>query len=162
MNQIADEILEDEFENRPDKLPQFLNVLTILTFIGSGINVIAAIYNLATIEQQKQSIALMESMRGSNPFMDDSMIESIKMMYEHIYLMQGSAIAIAIACIVGAMMMRKLKKNGFFLYTFASVLSIVIPLAVIGFGLMGMMILLGSIITIAFVIMYGVNYKYLK
>lgn len=162
MNQLADEILEDDLEHSNNKLPQFLNVLTILTFVGSGINLIAAIYYLATIEQQKQSIAMMESMSNSNPFMDDSLADSLKIMLEHIYLMQGSAIAIAIACIFGAVMMRKLKKIGFFIYTFASVLSIVIPLAVIGYGFLGMMILLGSVITIAFIIMYSVNYKYLK
>lgn len=163
MTTISDEILEEDVRATKHQLPMFLNVLTILTFIGSGFAVIGAIYNLATIEQQKEAIRLLESMGSmrDNPFMNDSMIESMKVAYENIYLMQGSALVVAIACIVGAYLMRKLKKSGFFIYLGASIVSVAIPLAVIGFGLMGMMIVAGSIFTIAFIIMYGVNYKYL-
>ena len=163
MTEISDEILEGDVRSSKNELPMFLNVLTILTFIGSGFGVIGSIYNFATIEQQKESIQMLEELvaMDNNPFMGADMLESMKVMYENIYLIQGTALLVAIGCLIGAFMMRKLQKNGFYIYTAACVIGVAVPLAVIGFGMMGMMIVLGSVFSIAFIIMYGVNYKYM-
>jgi len=40
MTEISDEILEGDVRSSKNELPMFLNVLTILTFIGSGFGVI--------------------------------------------------------------------------------------------------------------------------
>lgn len=162
--ELTDEILEGDFDHRPDKLPQFLNVLTILTFVGSGLAVIGAIYNMSTIEMQRQQIEDLKALYNSSSMgaFENELVASMEVMLENVYLMQGSALVIALACIGGALLMRKLKKNGFYLYTIASLASIVIPISVLGFGLMGSFVLFSSIFTIAFVIMYGVNFKYLR
>lgn len=167
MTEISDEILEGDVRSSKNELPMFLNVLTILTFIGSGFGVNVSIYNFATIEQQieqqKEDIQMLEKLvaMDNNPFMGADMLESMKVMYENIYLIQGTALLVAIGCLIGAFMMRKLQKNGFYIYTAACVIGVAVPLAVIGFGMMGMMIVLGSVFSIAFIIMYGVNYKYM-
>jgi len=169
MNNIQDEILEDNHLNQGDgKLPSFLNVLTILTFIGSGIAAIMGIYNLLTVEKQKADMAeaqrIIEETRNQlgSGFMD-SIMDSTMAMFEHVYLLQGTALVVAIACLIGAYMMRQLKKSGFYLYTIACIASVAVPLSIVGAsGVMGVAILLGSIFTIAFVIMYGVNLKYMK
>jgi hypothetical protein len=162
IDELHEEISEDVGGHASNgQLPQFLNVLTILTFIGSGLALIRGLYNIATPDQQQASIDLMKSMPQVNPFGADAVL-SMQAMLDNLYLMQGSAILFAIMCILGAYMMRKLNKTGFYLYLIASIGSIVLPIAVIGFGIIGVIVLLASVITISFVIMYGVNFKYLK
>lgn len=161
-DELHDEIIEDlggQVSN--GQLPQFLNVLTILTFIGSGLALIGGFYNIATPEKQQQQIDLLKSMPSSNIF-GSEFIEQAQVMLDNLYLIQGSAIVMAIACLIGAYLMRKLKKTGYYLYIAASVISIVVPIAVLGFGLMGIIVMLSSVFTIAFVIMYSVNVKYLS
>mgnify|MGYP000218145093 CR=1 FL=1 len=58
------EDLLDEFDSNSNEIPGMLNVLTILTFIWSGIMVLMSIYNLLTIDQQRekfeQSMAVLD------------------------------------------------------------------------------------------------------
>lgn len=145
----------------PTTLPPFLNVLTILTFIGSGLGIISGIYSLLTIEQQRAGLAATRTLLRNSSFGGD-LVRAQELMLENFYAIQLGALTSALCCLFGAILMRKLKKNGFYLYLFGSIISIVIPLFFLGFGFMGQMILIGSVFTIAFVIMYGVNYKHLK
>lgn len=90
------------------------------------------------------------------------MIEMIRVSLDNIYLLQGSAILLATICIIGAIQMRKLKKSGYLLYVISSAISIVIPMTVFGFGIMSVMMMAGHLFTVAFVVMYSVNLKYLN
>lgn len=163
LNQVVDQVIPDSHKEKKD-LPQFLSVLTILTFIGSGFGVIGSIYNLSTVDQQRMQIAeLMVQIKNGGDelgFMQ-GLVDGMLIMLENIYLIQGNALFVAILCITGAILMRQLKKTGFYIYVVGCLLSIIIPVAVIGLNMMGIAILLGSITTISFIIMYGVNYKYL-
>lgn len=160
---MNDEILEDDYDQVNHTLPQFLNVLTILTFIGSGLTLIMAFYNLATIEQQRTQIEQTKRMLDNNPFsFGKDMMRGAEIMLDNIYLMQGTAILVAIACIYAALQMRKLNKNGFYIYSAACVVSIAVPLSFVGFGFMGGIILSSAIFSIAFIIMYGVNLKHMR
>ena len=58
--------------------------------------------------------------------------------------------------------MRKLKKTGYYIYIVACLIGIIGPLAIIGSGIMGGFILLGSVFSILFIILYGVNLKHLR
>lgn len=161
-DELQNEIIEDmgqEVHN--GQLPQFLNVLTILTFIWSGLSVLMALYNFTTIDEQERNIALLKSMPEAN-ILGADFVASAQLALDNIFLLQGTAIVVALLCLFSAALMRKLKKTGFHLYLLASVASVAIPLLILGFGTMGLIILLGSIFTIAFIIMYGVNYKYLR
>ena len=159
---LQQEIIEDFDEHvSGGQLPQFLNVLTILTFIGSGLAIIMGLYNLSTIDDQQRNIDLLKSMPSAN-FFGPEFIQTAQIALDNIYLLQGTGILAAIMCLVGAFLMRKLQKNGYYLYIVASAASVAVPMAVVGFGFMGMVILVGAIFTIAFVIMYSVNLKYLS
>lgn len=161
-DELHEEIIEDVGGHASDgKLPQFLNVLTILTFIGSGLAILGGLYNLTTIDQQQANIDLLNSMPSANIF-GAEFTQAAQVALDNIYLLQSTGLIAALMCIIGAFLMRKLNKTGFYLYLVASIASVAVPMAVVGFGLMGMMILVGAVITIAFVIMYGVNFKYLK
>ncbi|NOQ74981.1 MAG: hypothetical protein GQ574_23410 [Crocinitomix sp.] len=161
-DELHNEIIEDLGGHVSDgQLPQFLNVLTILTFIGSGLALIMGLYNLTTVDEQQANIDLLNSMPSAN-FLGPEFTQAAQAALDNIYLLQGTGIIAAILCLIGAYLMRKLSKTGFFLYIVASVASVAVPISVVGFGLMGMMILIGAVFTIAFVIMYSVNFKYLK
>ncbi len=48
---IKNETLDNDGNNQySGGLPSFLNVLTILTFIGSGLGIIGGLYGLTTID----------------------------------------------------------------------------------------------------------------
>ena len=158
---LTSEILEENGGSGTNTLPQFLNVLTILTFIGSGLAVIMSSYYLATLGQQKaQVLETQRLLEGTNSVFGSDFMEVAWLALDNAYLLQGTAIAVALACIYGALSMRKLKKSGYYIYVAASIISVAVPISVL--GLMGGLILLGAIFTVAFVIMYGVNLKYLK
>ena len=121
------------------------------------------VYNLSTVDMQRQQIETSREIYR-NSGMEEfgaEIIKSTEVMLDNIYIIQGSALAVALACIAGALLMRKLKKNGFYLYLIASIASVAIPISIIGFGLMGGIILASSVFTLAFVIMYAVNLKYM-
>ena len=164
---IKNETLDNDGNNQySGGLPSFLNVLTILTFIGSGLGIIGGLYGLTTIDQQKEAIQIMENMPGSSAIFGQAfnaeMTEMIRVSLDNIYLLQGSAILLATICIIGAIQMRKLKKSGYLLYVISSAISIVIPMTVFGFGIMSVMMMAGHLFTVAFVVMYSVNLKYLN
>ncbi len=164
-DELSNEILEDTIDHGNNgSLPQFLNVLTILTFIGSGLTFVMAIYNLLTVEQQRQQIAETKALLGNSPiFMGTDIMKSAELALEHNTSLQGSAILASLACLVGAYMMRKLQKNGFYLYIAGCVVATIVPILIMGAGFMGgLPVIIGLIFTMAFVIMYGVNAKYLK
>jgi hypothetical protein len=58
--------------------------------------------------------------------------------------------------------MRSLKKTGYYIYVAGCIIGIVGPLAIVGGGIMGGMILLGSVFSILFIILYGVNLKHMR
>lgn len=158
---LNEEILESSEPHYTGTLPPFLNVLTILTFIGSGLGVVGGLYNLATAESQRADIERARSLMGDGDgFFGKDMFDSALLMLDNLYLIQGTALAVAIACIVGAILMRKLKKSGYYLYLVASIISVAVPIAVV--GMMGGMMMFGVVFTLAFVIMYSVNVKHLR
>lgn len=160
---MNDEILEDDYNQVSNQLPQFLNVLTILTFIGSGLGILGSAFSLLTIESQRANLETMRGFYGdSGMVMGMDVIKITEISLDNVGLLQGSALIAAIACIVGAMMMRKLQRNGFYIYLAASILATAVPIKVFGFSLMGGMVLFGALFTVAFVIMYGVNLKHMR
>lgn len=147
-------------------LPSFLNVLTILTFVGSGFGIISGIYGFTSIDQQRESIERMRELSGTDSVLGQNftndMIAFMEKALDNIYVLQGSALAIAVICILGAILMRSLKRTGYYLYLIASIASIVIPIVVFGFGLMAIIMMTSHLITIGFIVMYSVHLKYFK
>lgn len=163
---MSDDVL-DEFDPNSGKLPGMLNVLTILTFIWSGLMTLMSIYNLLTLERQReqfeQSMAILDE---SNPELANGfvggMMESARLAVENAPVLNSTSLIVALLCIFAAYMMRNLKRNGYFLYVAACLIEIIVPIAIIGGGIVSGMILAGSIFSILFIILYGVNLKHLK
>ncbi len=129
------------------KLPQMLNVLTILTYIGCGLGALMII--LGFIGVGFLSSLAPKSAAGSEALSKVSSNATISMVI--------GLVGIAL-CFFGAMKMRNLQKQGFFIYVAGQVIPIVATFVISGvtFGVVGV------IIPLVFIILYGTQLKELK
>lgn len=151
--------------------PTFLTVLCILTWVGSGLVFIGQLFTLATSGIRKNFTALAEdgmdeamSELAEEPSGIGSIISSFvgqgmqaleNLTEIALIKMLGTAIVI-----LGAVLMWKLKKTGFYLFLGGKVIIIVGVFILMGGSRLAVMSIMGSlIVAIAFGIMYGVNTK---
>ncbi|MCE2772481.1 MAG: hypothetical protein LW750_03430 [Bacteroidetes bacterium] len=151
-----------EQTNTPEapKRPTFLTVLCILSFIAAGISIIGGIIGylgMAAMETMGANLAEgMEQIEGMEemPGMADAMAV---MKHAKLLLIIGSILTLV--GLFGVIQMWKLKKTGFYIYTGAQVLGIVLPLIIVGGAGFSVM---SVIFAIAFIVMYGMNLKHMS
>ncbi|HLZ89768.1 MAG TPA: hypothetical protein VKQ52_21090 [Puia sp.] len=153
------------FLEEPRKIPEMLNVLTILTFIGSGLGVIGALWGFVKAKSSYDTLAAMnldqmpgfaKRMMGSDP------LETARKAYENrLPILLLGLIGCAL-CIYGAVQMRQLKKNGFTLYAVGEVLPIITSLIFLGSGATGVTYIIGYAIYVLFIVLYSTQMKYLR
>ena len=132
------------------KRPNLLTVLCILTFIGSGMNmfsslVIASFYDIFV--QIAQEFAEKFTLPGI-----DMLLEARPLFF----LVSGICYA---GSIVGAILMMRLKKAGFHVYTIFQILLVLAPMYFMHYSGPGIPDLLFSAL---FVILYSMNLKYMS
>ena len=129
------------------KLPQMLNVLTILTYIGCGLGLLGILLGFL-------GVGLLSSLGSSSA--QGAEIASTVSKYATISLVL-SLVGIAL-CFFGAMKMRNLQKVGFYLYVAGQLVPIIFTFATAGvsFGVVGV------IIPLVFIILYATQLKFLK
>ena len=149
--------------------PVFLTVICILSFVGLGFAILGAIMNIALAPLFKSmsgytQSGMNEAMNqmssdapGLLPFFQKLFGSSMAMMEHMTEISLVNLICSAIA-LWGVIMMWKLKKMGFYLFTAGKIIIIAFPVIVVG-GMMGSFSLIGAIFPIAFIIMYAVNLK---
>ena len=134
--------------NEQTKRPEFLTVLCILTFIGSGLSILSN-FIVATFHSSIQEFAA----SGALKFPGMDILLSIDQSYFVIGFILSSV------SLFGAYKMWGLKKIGFHFYTIAQILLLIVPFFYIsnnGFPYFEF------IITATFVILYGKNLKYMS
>jgi len=151
-----------------EKLPGSINVLTILTFIGSAIGLIGSIYsyasaekNLKTMQETIGSGKLDEAPSWAKNMMSPDLIPMYQKMADNklpILILNLAGIAL---CVYGAMQMRKLKKQGYMLYVAGELLPYVATLGFVGVMAFKGFGLLGLIVPLVFILLYTVNRKHL-
>jgi len=157
--------------NNQSKLPSGLNVLTILSFIGCALQLLGALYSFFTAKKSYEGLdKLTEQMNSENmpgwvkSMMGDpeKMIKMITKSYENrIPIVLLSLVAVAL-CFYGALQMRKLKKQGFLLYTIGELLPFLTQVLFIGaFSLSGFAMYFGVGIAALFILLYSMQRKYL-
>ena len=155
-----------EFEKA--KLPSSLNVLTILTIIGSILGLISSVYSFLTAKKSYETLKetidsgkLDEAPGWAKGFMSPEMLEMTRKAFENrlpIYLLSLVAYAL---CMYGAFEMRKLKKQGYTFWLIGEILPIATTLLFLGFAAMKGFGLLVFLFPIVFIILYTVNRKHL-
>ena len=158
-------------ENIKPKLPTGLNVLTILSFIGCAFQLLGSLWSFFTAKKSYDGLdKLTEQMNSENmpgwvkSMMGDpeKMVKMITKAYENrIPIVLLSLVAVAL-CFYGAMQMRKLKKQGFTLYTIGELLPFLTQILFIGtFALSGFAMYFAIGIAALFILLYFTQRKYL-
>ena len=145
LNQAKDALnLEDKDMK---KLPQMLNILTILTYIGCGLGLLGILLGFL-------GVGLLSSFAPKSTQGVD--VASAVSKYATISLVL-SLVGIAL-CYFGAIKMRNLQKVGFYIYIAGQLVPIIFTFATAGvsFGVIGV------IIPLVFIILYATQLKFLK
>ena len=164
--------VNQSFDMPPDikpPLPGGINVLTILTFIGCGIGFIGSIWQFFGA---KRNLDRMEEMINSGNYenmpkilknmMSPEALEVARKTYENRVPVTLIGLVALVLCLVGAIQMRQLKKQGYTLYLLGEVLPFVGTLVFVGFAaLAGFGGILALCFTALFIILYTVQRKHL-
>lgn len=120
-------------------------------------------YSLATIELQKSQIQQSERLLGGTE-MGRDIIASAKASFEQVIPLQANVIITGLLCVIGAFLMRKLNKTGFYIYTIAASCSVIIPIYLTGLGegVVNSLSILVMVITFSFIVMYAFNLKFMS
>jgi hypothetical protein len=96
----------------PAKMPQFLKVLCILSFIGTGLGLLAGLYNLikapSALEEFERVQELTGNMEGMSGGFMGNMMETARLSAENALPLAITAIGVNLFCLFGALMMWKL------------------------------------------------------
>lgn len=153
--------LQHSFEVKP-AVPTGINVLSILSFIGSGFQILGAVAAYLIIPFSAKSVPEtrgLEKAREMKPFsgfLRWSADATLKQ-YEYRGPILIVTIITALVCIYGVLQMRKLKKSGFTVYTVGELALPIFTAAVIDIWSS----IFGFVIAILFVILFWVQRKHL-
>ena len=162
---MADLITDETFD---EKKYGSLKTLTLLTFIGSGL---ALLYILVTPWLLSFYARLLNQATTSGRELTASEAQKIADGHRAIDLAQANMVPLMIigiiatvGCIIGAMWMRKLKKEGYYIYLAGEILPIIAGFVLMGTGQFNgvLSVIIALCIPVLFIILYSVNFKYLK
>lgn len=150
------------------KLPQMLNVLTILTYIGCAIGAIGAIVGYFTASTSYKAYEtlgtndLKTENKAINSLMSGAM-EMAKKQYDNRLMLLILGLAGVALCFYGAMQMRNLKKQGYLIYVVGELLPILSFAIFIGFGSIfgGIGMIFTTLFAAVFIILYTTQRKVL-
>ncbi len=170
MTQNQNEILDDVSFNKPT-VPTFLKVLTVLTFIGCALVIIGSIWTFATAKKNYDNMeqTLAQVNKPSTPAFARKMMgspEEFRAMttisYQKRVPIMLTGLIGGILCLLGAIQMRSLKKQGFTVYTVGELMGLVTAPILYGATILKSgMYIFSAVVAIAFIIMYALNRKYM-
>jgi len=145
--------------------PVFLTVLCILSFIAAGLAIFGYIGAFAVIGMASAaasavgdglSAAASEGMgsEASAAFSSAMAAATPSVGLVWAYIIVG--FATTLASLFGVIKMWKLQKQGFFIYTGAAVVSLVMGIIYSGFGVVSLLF------AVLFIVLYGLNLKHMK
>lgn len=159
---------QNPFEEQGKKLPTLLNVLTILTFIGSA-------FQLFSMPLAKFGANMTKKALENPDTMDNVSAEQLEEMEKAVRifdLMEANAIPLWIVtilsvglCVYGAIRMRKLKKEGFYIYALGEFLPLLGGIIILGASnqFTGTSSYIGGIgVPVLFTLLYATQLKHMK
>jgi hypothetical protein len=166
----------EEFETLPPQRPTFLTVLCILTFIGSCyaiVNGTITYFNAdkvaqkvisAKAEMNDEAHKKNNANSGDNTFAAKVM-NNVSVMANPDNLRKASLgnIIASVFCLLGAILMWRLNRTGFYIYVLGTIIGIVVPFYVFGNNfLTALSVGFAAFIGVLFVIFYAMNLKSMK
>jgi hypothetical protein len=164
MSEVNRPAEQSSFLEEPHKMPDMINVLTILTFIGSGFGIIGSFWTFSRARASYEALSSInmdqlpgfaKRLAGANP------LETARRALENrVPILLLGLIGCAL-CIYGAIQMRQLKKNGFTLYTIGELLPVISAIIFLGEGAAGFGSIIAYCIYTLFIVLYATQLKYL-
>jgi hypothetical protein len=159
---------KDNWQEDPKKLPDMLNVLTILTLIWNGLSLLLSFYGFANARSSYEKTVQMQDKMDQMPGFVKKMMgpdpvgTSLKMLDNRVPILLLGLVA-SVLCIYGAIQMRQRKKMGFSLYILGDIVPVVSAFLFMGMGVFtGFGFIFGILITVVFIILYATQLKYLS
>ena len=161
---------EDKLEFSEDgktKLPSGLNILTILTFIGCGVGLLFAFLTPVIV---KFFLGMMQKAQSSGAELTTKQVIEIEKGKAAMESMQANMIPLmvisllgVVLCLVGALWMRKLKKDGFWIYVGGELLPVIGSLILLGTAQYtnAFSVIMGVGLPLLFVFLYARQRKFL-
>ena len=142
------------------KRPGFLTVISILSFIGIGLAILSSVYSIMTLEFTINTLKTNPAVSMFGMDLADY-IPRLETYGKMVYMI---TIVANLGCMLGVIMMWRLKRIGFYLYSFFEIFPVILTTILLGnvggiFGQLGLVF--AFIIPIAFIIMYAVNLKHM-
>lgn len=172
----------NEFEQEPKVRPTLLTVLCILTFIGSSWAIISSVWGYSTASKSARMVSsVIMQKHGDSTLQNDSAVNSIankkrsmfgeKMMVsvskmmteENIRKNAIGAIISEFLTLVGAFLMWKLRRYGFYLYIAGVIIGIIVPFYLYGGNIIAVgMSVFSGFFGMVFIALYALNFKSFK
>ena len=170
----------NDFDEEPRVRPTLLTVLCILTFIGSGQAIISSIWSYS---RASQSVRMFSSARvdhsSDSTVQSDSVIDGHKrrssferkmmlsvskiMTVENIRKSAIGAIISGLCTLIGALLMWRLRRGGFYLYVAGIIIGLVVPFYLYGNNMLAIGISsFSSFFGLVFIALYALNIKSLR
>ena len=174
----------NEFDEEQPVRPTLLTVLCILTFIGSSWLILTNIYAYATASKTAQMISSVRNMSQNDSvinrdssvqqqhaghregfFLGKTMIRSVSKMMtaENIRKNAIGTMISAIFTLIGAILMWRLKRNGFYIYLAGTLFGLGVPFYLYGVNTMSVGIsFFSGFFGLVFIALYVLNIKSLR
>ena len=158
--------------------PTFLTVICILTFIGSSYLIISSavtyfnadtITNMVVTTKKEMKDDIDKNMaKNKNPeeaAFGTKIMTSMSTMMTPVNLRRSAManIVASIFCLLGAILMWRLKRAGFYIYVFGTLIGIIMPFYIFGNNFItALQVGFSAFIGLLFVIFYAMNLKSMK
>jgi hypothetical protein len=162
---LTNDILGQEHNNQK-LIPQGLNILTILTFIGCGFSILTSLFTKPIMEfslkMLNKGLEKSSEMSANEVAKIVKQKESIEALLENAVVLGITAFIGGILCLVGAIMMRKFKKDGFWIYVAGQLIPFIAGLVLLGTKqFTGISSYIGAAIPFVFIALYAAQRKHL-
>ncbi|MEO6932910.1 MAG: hypothetical protein ABI151_14855 [Chitinophagaceae bacterium] len=166
MNEASPFIDPLEDSARPTKLPGSINTLTILTFIGVGLGLLGGLSNYFMAESNYKRTEEMATNESTPSFMKSfsspEALEAVRRMMENkLPILIITLVSLGL-CLYGALQMRKLIKQGYYIWLMGELLPFIGAAIFLGISGFTGFALIGPVIAVLFIILYGTQLKYMK
>ena len=158
----------DLIEEENSEMPKAINILTILTFIGCAINLLLIFLmkwlGSMVIKVANDPVAMeqMTDARRAKILQSKTMFDLYHQNMIPLLIVTLAGVAL---CIWGAVKMRHLKKDGFYIYLLGEIAPIIASAVIIGFSVQYNSVtsyIAGLLIPILFIVLYSQQLKRMK
>ena len=170
-----------EFERESRLRPTLLTVLCILTFVGSSWLIITNVWSYSTASKSAKMFSEVMRREGASTRQSDTVIQKKKkdnhsmfgekmmvsvskiMTEQNIRKNAIGAIISGLFTLVGAILMWRLRRNGFYFYVAGVIIGLIVPFYLFGNNLIAIgMSVFSGFFGLVFIALYALNFKNLR